>query len=196
MTSDPGRRSVHRSARSVFLPAVRAAACALAAAILAGCAATAPASGGREYLDEKTAATVTVGAAELVFARERPELAVHARDYLTLVPVDVNRSGAHAQYFVGYAWSTIDQRSRAGPPSAPPRVELIADGRRIPLAFHQGPLTELGIGEAPVPAPSRSATLLVAPASHEQQQFVADATDVRVVLLREGGSERFELWSR
>jgi len=196
MTSEHDRRGVHRPGWIATLQAVRPAASVLAVAMLSGCVASAPSSGEREYLDEQTAATVTVGSSELVFARERPELAVNARDYLTLVPVDVNRSGTHARYFVGYAWSTIDKRSRAGQPSSPPRVELIADGRRIPLAFHQGPLTELGIGEAPLPAPSRSATLLVAPASHEQQQFVADATEVRAVLLREGGSERFELWSR
>lgn len=196
MTSELDRRSVHGSARRASPHAARAAACVLSVAMLAGCAASSPANGEREYLDGKTAATVTVGSPELVFARERPELAVNARDYLTLVPVDVNRSGAHAQYFVGYAWSTIDKRARSGQPSSLPRVELIADGRRIPLALHQGPLTELGIGEAPVPAPSRSATLLVAPANREQQQFVADATEVRAVLLREEGSERFELWSR
>jgi len=47
-----------------------------------------------------------------------------------------------------------------------------------------------------VPPPARSATLLVAPASREQQQFVANAADVRAVLVREGGSERFDLWRR
>jgi len=170
--------------------------CLAAAALVSGCAASPPAGGEREYLDAKTAATVTVGAPVLVFARERTELAVHARDYLTLVPVDVNRAGAHAQYFFGYAWSTLDNRALSDRPASPPRFELIADGRRIPLVQHQGSLSELGLGELPVPPPARSATLLVAPASREQQQFVANAADVRAVLVREGGSERFDLWRR
>jgi hypothetical protein len=136
----------------------------LAAVAATGCAATNPAGGEREYLDEQTAATVTVGAPVLVFARERPDLAVHARDYLTLVPLDVNQSGRHAQYFLGYAWSTIDKRAQPEAPS-PPRFELIADGRPIPLAPHQGSLRDLGLGEVPVPAPARSATLLIAPAT-------------------------------
>lgn len=176
-------------------PRWRAWACVLAAAVATGCAASAPAGGEREYLDEQTTATVTVGAPVLVFARERPDLAVHARDYLTLVPLDVNRSGRHAQYFFGYAWSTIDKRAQPEAPS-PPRFELIADGRPIPLAPHQGSLRDLGLGELPVPAPARSATMLIAPASREQQAFVANATEVRAVLLRDGASERFELWSR
>lgn len=170
-------------------------ACLLLAALLTGCAASAPVAE-REYLDEATAATVTVGAPVLVFARERPELAVHARDYLTLVPVDVNRAGTHAQYFVGYAWSTIDKRSAADGAASQARFELVADGRRIPLVPHPGSLRELGLGEAPVPAPARTAALLVAPATREQQQYVADATELRAVLLRDGASERFDLWSR
>lgn len=171
-------------------------ACLAAATVLAGCATPAPPGGGREYLDDTTAATVTVGAPALVFARERPELAVHARDYLTLVTVDVNRSGAHARYFVGYAWSTIDRGRHGDEPPEPPRFELVADGRRIPLVHHAGSLLELGLGAPPVPPPSRSATLLVAPTSREQQEFVLAAADLRAVLQRDGTGERYELWSR
>src|SRR5512139_2282260 len=144
--------------------------CLAVAAIVSGCAASPPVAGEREYLDARTAATVTVGTPVLVFARERPELAVHARDYLTLVPVDVNRAGTHAQYFVGYAWSTIDKRTLHDGTASQARFELVADGRRIPLVPHQGPLRDLGLGEAPLPAPSRSAALLVAPATREQQR--------------------------
>ena len=170
-------------------------ACLLAAVLLAGCTASAPVAE-REYLDEATAATVTVGTPVLVFARERPELAVHARDYLTLVPVDVNRAGTHAQYFVGYAWSTIDKRSAVDSAASQARFELVADGRRIALVPHEGSLRDLGLGEVPVPAPARTAALLVAPATREQQQHVADAAELRAVLLRDGVSERFDLWSR
>ena len=183
MTSDRVRRAHGWSCLAVVV-------------LLAGCATPLPGGGEREYLDQQTAATVTVGAPALVFARERPDLAVHARDYLTLVPVDVNRSGAHAQYFVGYAWSTIDKRSLADEPAMPSRFELVADGRRIPLVQHPGSLHELGLGEPPVPPPARSATLLVAPASREQQDFVLSAADVRAVLVRDQGSERYELWRR
>jgi hypothetical protein len=170
--------------------------CLAVAVLLAGCATPAPGGGEREYLDAQTAATVTVGVPALVFARERPDLAVHARDYLTLVPVDVNRAGVHAQYFFGYAWSTIDKRSLADEQEMSLRFELVADGRRILLVQHPGSLRELGLGESPVPPPARSATLLVAPASREQQDFVLSAADVRAVLVRDQGSLRYELWSR
>ena len=196
MTSEHDRRGVHRPGWIATLQAVRPAASVLAVAMLSGCVASAPSSGEREYLDEQTAATVTVGSSELVFARERPELAVNARDYLTLVPVDVNRAGAHAQYFFGYAWSTIDRGATGSERPAMPRFDLVADGRRIPLVPHEGSLGALGLGELPVPPPSRSATVLVAPATREQLEFVRSASDVRALMLGDQGSERFDLWSR
>jgi hypothetical protein len=167
----------------------------LAAAGLAGCA-TPPRDEPREYLDSSTAATITVGGPTLVFARERPELAVNARDYVTLVPIDVNRAGTHTQYYYGYLWSTIDKR-RAGAEAEPAsRLELLADGRRIALRRHEGPLRELGLGDEPLPPPSRSAAVLVAPTTREVQSFVADATELRAVATVSGSSEQFELWSR
>jgi hypothetical protein len=149
-----------------------------------------------EYLDEQTAATVTVREPALVFARERPELAVNARDYLTLVPVDVNRAGKHVQYYYGYVWSTIDKRRVSGVGTDSRRFELIADGRQIPLDRYPGEPRTLGLGEAPVPPPARSAQVLVAPVSRDTQEFVARATELRAVALDEGVTERFELWSR
>lgn len=189
------RRSVHRRAlqrRPADLLVL-----ALAVAGLAGCA-TLPDDEPREYLDSRTAATITVGGPALVFARERPELAVNARDYVTLVPIDVNRAGTHTQYYYGYLWSTIDKRRADASAEAVPasRLDLVADGRRIALRPHAGPLRELGLGDEPLPPPSRSAEVLVAPTTREVQSFVADATELRAVATVSGSSEQFELWSR
>jgi len=166
----------------------------VAVLLVAGCATKDSARGEREYLDEVTAATITVGGPTLVFARERPELAVHARDYLTLVPVDVNRSGTHSQYFYGYVWSTLDKRGLAEEATAAWGFDLVADGRRIALTPLAGEPRELGLGEPPLPSPARSAQVLVAPTNREVQAFVAGASELRVVATHEGGSARFELW--
>jgi hypothetical protein len=166
----------------------------LAALLAAGCATPESASGEREYLDQVTAATITVGSPTLVFARERPELAVHARDYLTLVPVDVNRAGSHSQYFYGYVWSTLDKRGLAEEATAAWRFDLVADGRRIALTPVAGGPRDLGLSEPPLPSPARSAQVLVAPTNREVQAFVAAASEVRVVATHDGGAERFELW--
>ena len=172
-------------------------ACAGVALFVAGCAATpAPDDGPREYLDETTAATVTVGGRRMVFALERPELAVHARDYLTLVPIDVNRAGSHAQYFYGYVWSTIDKRGVGKGSDTAARFELVADGRRIPLNPVSGSARDLGLAEAPLEPPAASAQVLVSATSREAQDFVSGAAEVVVVAVHDGVADRFALWAR
>jgi hypothetical protein len=170
----------------------------LAAAILTlavcACAST-PSDGPRQYLDENSAATVTVAREPLVFARERPELAVHARDYLTLVPIDVNRMGTHVLYFYGFVWSTIDKRAAPGRDDGTLQFEIVADGRRIPLVPVKAIPRELGLAEAPVRAPSGSARLLIVQTDRQTLAFLATAGVIHAAELRGGVSESYELWS-
>ncbi|MCJ7452571.1 MAG: hypothetical protein MUO39_08865 [Steroidobacteraceae bacterium] len=165
-----------------------------AAALAAGACASPPSDGPRQYLDEKSAATVTVARESLVFARDRPELAVHARDYLTLVPIDVNRMGRHAVYFYGYVWSTIDKRE-AGAHDGIANFEIVADGRRIPLVPVNATPRELGLVEPPLRAPSASARLLIVRTDRETLALVADASELSAAELRDGLSESYVLWS-
>lgn len=170
--------------------------CAATTLVLAGCASTPPEDAAREYLDPQTAATVTVSGRPLVFALERPNLAVHARDYLTLVSIDVNRAGAHQQYFYAYLWSTIDKRRTGQHEPAAQRFELVADGRRIALTPVPGTLRGIGLGAAPLPPPTAAAEVLVSATTREAQQFVAQADEVVVVASGDHATDRFALWDR
>lgn len=92
----------------------------VALAALAACAA--PPAAVRSELDPRTAVTTQYMGEPWVYAREATELAVHARDYLSVGVVEVNRQGRRA-YFLGVvAWSTVD---RSGVPDA--RAPLPAD---------------------------------------------------------------------
>lgn len=162
----------------------------LAAVLAAGCASE-QAAGPREYLDERTAATITVAGESMVFACERPELGVNARDYVTLTAVDVNTSGRHATHLVGYAWSTLDKRAVTEGDS---RYEVVADDRTLPLQAMPDGFRSLGINDPPIPVPSRSALPLAAPITRDQLQYLRDAPGAHVVRTRDGVQERFELW--
>ena len=126
----------------------------LAVIVTSGCASR-QATGPREYLDERTAATITVAGETMVFAYDRPELGVNARDYVTLTAVDVNTSGRHALHLVGYAWSTLDKRGVAEGDS---RYEIMADDRTLPLQPMPDGFRSIGVNEPPIPVPSRSST--------------------------------------
>jgi hypothetical protein len=164
-------------------------------ALAAGACASPPSDGPRQYLDEKSAATVTVAREALVFARDRPELAVHARDYLTLVPIDVNRMGTHEVYFYGYVWSTIDKRGSGYLRDGVAGFEIIADGRRIPLVPVNATPRELGLVEPPLRAPSASARLLIARTDRETLAIVTNAGELSAAELNDGLSEPYVLWS-
>ena len=162
----------------------------LAAMLMAGCASEQQA-GPREYLDERTAATITVAGEAMVFACDRPELGVNARDYVTLTAVDVNTSGRHAMHLVGYAWSTLDKR---GAHERNSLYDIVADDRTLPLQPMPGGFRSIGVNEPPIPVPSRGALPLSAPITRDQLQFLQDTPGVRVVRTRDGVMERFELW--
>lgn len=85
-------------------------------ALLCGCAA--PDTRPREFLDEQTAATITVVAEPVIFVSESSLAArrdaAHGefsasgnRDYLELYGIDVNRMGSHRQYFVVQKWLSV-----------------------------------------------------------------------------------------
>ncbi len=167
----------------------------VAIALASGACASPPSDGPRQYLDEKSAATVTVARDALVFARDRPEFAVHARDYLTVVPIDVNRMGSHATYFYCYAWSTIDKRSSIARGGASAQFEIIADGRRIPLVPVNSTARELGLAEPPIGAPSGSARLLIARTDRQTLALVANAGELSAAELNDGLREPYVLWS-
>ena len=185
MTSD-GNRRLPRSPRHLAVAMLL---------LVVGACASPPSDGPRQYLDEKSAATVTVAQGSLVFARERPELAVHARDYLTLVPIDVNRMGTHVLYFYGFVWSTIDKRGSTPSGEGIAQFEIVADGRRIPLVPVRATPRELGLAEPPVRAPSGSAQLLIARTDRQTLAFLAAAGVIRAAELHDGVSEPYELWS-
>ena len=160
---------------------------------LAACASQAP-EGPLQYLDQHSAATVTVGSGALVFARERPELAVHARDYLTVVPLDVNRGGTHRLYLYCYVWSTIDKRAPSGTGAAPVRFELNADGRPIPLSPVEAEARELGLVQPPVRAPSPAAQLLIVATDRETLDLLANANEIHVVAQHGSTRDHYGLW--
>ncbi len=107
----------------------------------------------REYLDEDTAATVTVVAQPLVFANPRTNLAANVRDYVTLAAAAVDRNGKVSYVLIAYFWSTVDPRLRGAAPPSPEPLVLQADDRRIALALRGHSAHEAGIG-VPVHVPA------------------------------------------
>jgi hypothetical protein len=171
-----------------YLPALLAAVTGLA--MFAGPAALPGNASARHYLDRHTGATFTVMERPLVFARERSALAVNARDYISLVAIDINRGGQHQLYWYGYIWSTIAAADQAAGASAAADWMLLADARPIQLHPVNKPPRDLGIAEPPLAAPVRNATPIIFSADAEELEYLGAASGLA---LRRGGAE-YQLW--
>ncbi len=108
---------------------------------LAACAAS-PSKPGEELFDEQTGNTVTVVSEPIVFARERNDVAAYARDYVTLVAVEVDHSGQFKDYLLLYRWSTVDKRMLPPPDPSAGKVRLVSEGRELDL----DPLESMPVG--------------------------------------------------
>lgn len=87
----------------------------------------------RTVLDENSGASLTVVDQPLVLARERRDVAVQARDYLTFVAAEINESGRRQLVWVVHQWSTIDSRATDFQPAPDTPLLLVADGRDLRL---------------------------------------------------------------
>jgi hypothetical protein len=98
---------------------------------LTACASQAPEA--RQILDQETGNTFFVVKQPLVFARERSDVAAHARDYATLVAVAVDESGNFNEYLLLHRWSTVDRRMVPQPHPNEGKLRILAEGRSIDL---------------------------------------------------------------
>jgi hypothetical protein len=165
----------------------------LSVAICACAAAPSPASP-KEYLDQATAATVSVVGRPLVFARERRELAAYSRDYITIAAAAVDRMGKVEHVLIAYYWSTVDRRySSSGPSVADPLV-IVADDRRIQFSLQGYSAEQAGIGKPVHAPPGRDAHPTVYRTDLDTLRFLAAARHLVVLKDPEDASTVYELW--
>ncbi len=148
-----------------------------------------------EYLDEQTAAYLTVVSEPLVFSYERRELAANARDYVTLAAAAVNRAGKVHYVLIGYVWSTIDPRVRQSPPPDPESFHLEADDRRIDLKLIGHSPEAAGVGLRIHAPPGTSVDPNVYAADLATLRFLSAAHRLALVSETEQTAFPYALWS-
>ena len=104
--------------------------CALLSLLLVSCAELPTV---RSHLDPDTGVTLTVVTRPWIFARERRDVAVNARDYLTLVCAEIDEAGRRRLIVAAHEWSTIDSRAAGLASGATGKLLLVIDGRDIVL---------------------------------------------------------------
>jgi hypothetical protein len=148
----------------------------------------------QEYLDEDTAATITVVGTPLVFANERRDLGANARDYVTVAAAAVNRAGKITYVVIAYFWSTVDPRLRPDALLSPAVLSLQADDRRIDLRLDGHSAHEAGIGHPVHEPPGSAVTPYVYRTDLPTLRFLAEARHLKLISDGEVSVLEFDLW--
>jgi hypothetical protein len=148
--------------------------------MLSGLAGGCASSGGLqpvEFLDEHTAASLTVVARPMAFARARANVSANVTEFASVTAVAVDRDGKRDYLLVTHVWSTAgpdraDQSGRS--------IVLIADDRRIRFRDSQLTLLDFGVS-VPVQAAAGIAMVSAAtPTDLATLQFIAAAHSLAV----------------
>jgi hypothetical protein len=156
--------------------------------LLAGCATpTAP----REYLDEQTAATITVVADPWIFVRDLTVSAEAQRDFLNLYAIDVNRMGDHRQYLAVLQWWPP---ARANAAESLPVLELQAPDGTIALQATAQDARQLGIAQPLATAHSAEAKWWYFPVDKKVLASVARSGKLSATLVANSERTAYVIW--
>src|SRR5450756_883894 len=180
------KRPLHRLLRVVAIVG--------AIALLDACSSLPGADTPKEYLDEATAATIDVVGRPLIFAHERPEIAAHVRDYVTLAAASVNRGGKIDYVLVTYFWSTLDKSDRRSVTPSNDGLVIAADDRRIRPTSQGLSAREAGIGFAVHAPPGRRAAPQVYGTDLETLRFFAESRHLAILTGADDAPVSYDIW--
>lgn len=145
----------------------------------------------RQYLDEQTAATITVVRQPWIFSRQDAATDRRYRGFLHLYAIDVNRMGHHEQYLA----ALVSEVALASPELAPPRLELkLADQVLLLDEVNAEPRT-LGIAQPIDNTYTLGDRWWYFPVDKETLATIANARELDAALVTVRGRFAYTLWS-
>lgn len=146
-----------------------------------------------DHLDMETGVTVTRSNKPVIFYRDGSARAAHARDFVYLGPVQINRMGQYRYYLWLGIWSAIPGEIPLDRRDGFDAVTLYADGEPLQLALAGWNEDAIGASQAIYVKPVASAADAFYEVTIDQIRLIAEARDLR--LLTSGSdSSSFELW--
>lgn len=133
-----------------------------------------------EKLDIRTGVTVTHSTAPIVLYRDNSAYAAHARDYVYLGPVEINRMGEYSYYLWLGIWSTISDADRSFQRDGFESITLFADGEPLQLELVGWTLESIGVSEPVYIKPVASAADAYYRVTIDQIRLLADAREIEL----------------
>lgn len=159
--------------------------------LMAGCATSSSQVG--EKLDPATSATITYSSTPMVLYRDDPAHAAHARNFVSLGPVQVNRSGHYEYYLWLGIWNTNHTGSVEERRDGFDSIVLFINGEPLALDVAGWTPDAIGAGEPVYALPVASALDAYYRVTADQIRLIANSSDIQ--LHTTGFSPRaFEPW--
>ena len=133
-----------------------------------------------EKLDMGTGVTVTHATAPIVLYHDNSSYAAHARDYVYLGPVEINRMGDYSYYLWLGIWSTISDAERSFQRDGFESVTVYADGEPLQLELVGWTLESIGVSEPVYVKPVASAADAYYRVTIDQIRLIADAREIEL----------------
>jgi hypothetical protein len=143
-----------------------------------GCATSSHVIG--EKLDPATSATITFSSTPMVLYRDDPAHAAHAKNFVSLGPIEVNRSGRY-QYFLWLGiWNTNHTASNDDRRDGFDSIVIFADGEPLQLELSGWTPAAIGASESVYPQPVASALDAYYQVTADQIRLITGAKDIRL----------------
>lgn len=143
----------------------------------------------REYLDERTAATITVVRDPWIFTRETVRTGDgEYRDFLHLYAVDVNRMGEHKQYLAALIPEQVAEVDHA------PSIELKAQEWSLSLQASTVETREIGIASPVAESYALAASWWYFPIDKQKLATIANAPELDAELIWNGERTSYAMW--
>jgi hypothetical protein len=164
----------------------------LATLLLGGCGSSGPLVS--DQLDPVTGVTVTRSTVPLVLYRDHSALAAHARDFVYVGPIQVNRMGNYNHFLWLGIWSTMQDQNISEQRDGFESIVVFADGEPLRLELHGWTRSSIGVSEHVYPAPTATAANAYYAVTLDQIRLITQARDIS---LRTSGfrDESYEPWS-
>jgi predicted component of type VI protein secretion system len=156
--------------------------------LLVGCV-SAPSGEPREYLDERTGATITTVAQPWIFASRNGH---RRQDFVHLYALDVNRMGSHRQYLAVVKYWPAPEHDAVR--HVPPTLVLMLDGD--PAQFEPAPEAPRDHGlDSPLdPHAPKGTQVWLYPVDAAQFQRIAQAQHVMAAVVAAGIRVDYAMW--
>jgi len=147
-----------------------------------------------DQLDPVTGVTVTRSTAPLVLYRNHSAAAAHARDYVYIGPIQVNRMGNHSYFLWLGIWSTMQDQNISEQRDGFESIVLFADGEPLQLELQGWTRSSIGVSEHVYPSPTATAANAYYAVTLDQIRLITQARDIS---LRTSGfrDKSYEPWS-